>query len=373
MMRPMPAPSEPVDYGEYLRLDRLLSSQAPKSAELGRPAHDEMLFIVVHQAYELWFKQILHELDSVIGLFRAQSVDETNVGVAVARLERVVEIQKVLLDQLHVLETMTPLDFLEFRDLLVPASGFQSVQFRMIENKLGLRTPGRTPREKTPASPRLSADARDALERSTTDPSLFELLERWLERTPFLEVPGFQFWESYAAAVKRMLGAEQVLIDANPTLGPAERERQFAELRRTALSFEAVLDESAHERLRAEGRRRLSHRATRAALFIHLYRDRPILHLPFRLLRTLVEVDELLAAWRYRHALMVHRMIGTRIGTGGSSGHQYLLETVERNKVYADLFNLSSFLISRSALPALPPELDRRLGFHFRAEETRHP
>ena len=103
-----------------------------------------------------------------------------------------------------------------------------------------------------------------------------------------------------------------------------------------------------------EGRRRLSHRATRAALFIHLYRDQPILHLPFRFLTLLVDVDELLATWRYRHALMVHRMIGTKIGTGGSSGHRYLLATVERNKVFTDLYDLSTFLISRSALPPLP-------------------
>ena len=129
-----------------------------------------------------------------------------------------------------------------------------------------------------------------------------------------------------------------------------------------------MLDEAAHERLREAGERRLSHRATRAALFIHLYRDQPILHLPFRLLRTLVDVDELLSTWRYRHALMVHRMIGTKIGTGGSSGHHYLLNTVERNKVFTDLFNLSTFLISRSALPALPADLERRLGFYFPRE-----
>jgi tryptophan 2,3-dioxygenase len=124
----------------------------------------------------------------------------------------------------------------------------------------------------------------------------------------------------------------------------------------------------AHARRVAEGTRRLSHGATRAALFIHLYRDQPILHLPFRFLTLLVDVDELLATWRYRHALMVHRMIGTKIGTGGSSGHRYLLATVERNKVFGDLYDLSTFLISRSALPALPDAMERRLGFHFPRE-----
>ena len=165
-----------------------------------------------------------------------------------------------------------------------------------------------------------------------------------------------------------MLAGDRQTIEANPTLADEDKARELAGLERTAVSFAAVLDETTHQKLVAEGHRRLSWRATKAALFIHLYRDQPILHLPFQFLTTLVDVDELLATWRYRHALMVHRMIGTKIGTGGSSGHQYLLGTVERNKVFSDLYNLSTFLISRSSLPALPPEMERRLGFHYPRE-----
>jgi len=361
----MTKPRPPVEYAEYLKLDRLLSCQSPKSAEYGPPAHDELLFVIVHQAYELWFKQILHELDSVLALFRADSVDERSIGVALARLARVTEIQKLLVDQLRVLETMTPLDFLDFRDLLLPASGFQSLQFRLIENKLGLRPEQRAPIEKSMGGAALTAEAREALRASEREPSLFAVVERWLERTPFLETPGFQFWASYARAVDAMLARDREAIASNSTLGDADKRLQLAELDRTAASFSAVLDEGAHARLVAAGQRRLSWRATQAALFIHLYRDQPILHLPFRFLTTLVDVDELLATWRYRHALMVHRMIGTKIGTGGSSGHHYLLGTVERNKVFKDLYDLSTFLISRSSLPALPPEMERRLGFHY--------
>ncbi|HEY7514607.1 MAG TPA: tryptophan 2,3-dioxygenase family protein [Vicinamibacteria bacterium] len=364
----MSKPYPPVDYGQYLRLDALLDSQSPRSAELGRPAHDEMLFIVVHQAYELWFKQILHELDSLLALFRQESVDERSIGVAAARLQRIVEIEKILIDQLRVLETMTPLDFLDFRDMLVPASGFQSVQFRLIENKLGLRGPDRAAMEKTPAAGKHDGRQQEALRASETGPSLFALVEKWLERTPFLELPGYQFWESYGEAVHAMLQDDRRTIQTNPSLSEAEKESQLAQLAQTESAFEAVLDDKAHARLVAEGKRRLSHRATRAALFIHLYRDQPILHLPFRFLTLLVDVDELLATWRYRHALMVHRMIGTKIGTGGSSGHRYLLATVERNKVFGDLYDLSTFLISRSALPALPPDMERRLGFYFPRE-----
>jgi tryptophan 2,3-dioxygenase len=128
----------PVYYRDYLQLDKILNAQVPLSAAQGTPAHDERLFIIIHQVYELWFKQIQHELDDVLDIFSKEYIDEKQIGIAVSRLRRITEIQKVLVDQLNVLETMTALDFLEFRHLLSPASGFQSVQFREIENKLGV-------------------------------------------------------------------------------------------------------------------------------------------------------------------------------------------------------------------------------------------
>src|SRR5512134_2165455 len=117
--------SRPLYYADYLRLDKLLSAQELESARRGRPVHDEHLFIIVHQAYELWFKQILFELDAVLALFREPSIDERDMGRVEAHLRRIVSIERVLLGQIDVLETMTPLDFLDFRSLLVPASGFQ--------------------------------------------------------------------------------------------------------------------------------------------------------------------------------------------------------------------------------------------------------
>src|ERR1700741_3939075 len=128
----------PVYYGDYLRLDRLLSSQEPESAKIGVNAHDEMLFIIVHQAYELWFQQILHELDRVETDFGTIPVTDDAMARIVHGLNRVHEILKLVVAQLDVLETMTPFDFLDFRDLLMPASGFQSLQFRLIEARLGL-------------------------------------------------------------------------------------------------------------------------------------------------------------------------------------------------------------------------------------------
>ena len=127
-----------LNYSDYLQLEKILSAQDLMSAKRGTPAHDEMLFIIVHQVYELWFKQILHELDSVITIFKQESIIESDISFVVLRLQRIIEIQKILIDQIRVLETMTAMDFLEFRDDLFPSSGFQSAQFRLMENKLGL-------------------------------------------------------------------------------------------------------------------------------------------------------------------------------------------------------------------------------------------
>jgi tryptophan 2,3-dioxygenase len=361
----MKKPYPPLYYADYLQLDRLLSSQSPKSIEYGNPAHDETMFIIVHQVYELWFKQILHELDSVRQIFQKDYVEEKDIGVAVSRLSRVTEIQKILIDQLRVLETMTPLDFLEFRDYLLPASGFQSVQFRLIENKLGLKADQRKMYEKSAYYSFVTSEHQQIIQQSEKEPSLFQLVERWLERTPFLEFQGFNFWTSYREAVTRMFQGDRETVQSNPFLSDEEKREQLQMLTRTEESFSALFNEEKHKQLIQKGHRRLSYKATHAALLITLYRDEPILHLPFQLLTVLIDLDELFTTWRYRHALMVQRMIGSKIGTGGSSGYQYLKSTIESHKIFTDLFNLSTFLIPRSALPELPLEFEKNLGFYY--------
>ena len=360
----MKAP-DPLYYSDYLELDTLLSCQRPRSAARGKSAHDEMLFIIVHQTYELWFKQILFEMDSVMALFAKEPVDESDMGVAVSRLERIVEIQKILVDQISVLETMTPLDFLEFRDLLYPASGFQSWQFRLVENLMGLAPAQRHLFAGGAYHAALEPAHRRLVEESEARPSLLALVERWLERTPFLDTSAFKFLEAYRGAVERMLEADREVVRTNPRLSEEERVRELAEFGATEESFRALFDESRHRALVETGERRLSYRATLAALFIHLYRDQPILHLPYRFLTALVEMDGWFTAWRNRHALMVMKMLGTKIGTGGSSGYGYLKVTAEKHKVFRDLANLSTFLIPRSALPALPDDVRRSLGFSY--------
>jgi tryptophan 2,3-dioxygenase len=356
-------PRGPLYYADYLQLDQLLGSQRMESALHGRPAHDEMLFIVVHQAYELWFKQILWELDAVLATFRSSPVPEEELGQAVLRLGRIVEIQRVLIQQIDVLETMTPLDFLDFRDDLIPASGFQSVQFRLIENKLGMRRADRLQIHDAPYTSRFTAEDSARVEASEKEPTLFDLIEGWLERTPFLHFGDFDFWREYRRAVDAMLESDRASIRRNPTLTDSEKVTQLAGVEATAARFADVFEQKTGAAVASPGRH-FSRRALQAALLINLYRDQPILHLPFRLLTLLADIDRNFTTWRQRHAQMVMRMIGTRIGTGGSSGHEYLERTAERHRVFADLSALASFYIPRSALPKLPADVSSRMGFN---------
>lgn len=357
--------NEPVYYSDYLQLDKILGSQEPKSLAQGDAAHDEMLFIIVHQAYELWFKQVLHELDSIIYMFKKDYVDEESIGTIISRLRRITEIQKLMIEQFRVIETMTPLDFLDFRDFLVPASGFQSFQFRMVENKLGLKSDSRLKYNKNIYHQVLSEDHKNKVQSSEQEVSLLSLIEKWLERTPFLSYKGFNFLDSYKKAVEDMLEGDKEIIKSNHTLSDVDKEIQINELQKTRENFMTLFDEERHNELLKSGQKTLSFKATHAALFINLYRDEPILQLPFMLLSYLVNIDELFATWRYKHSMMVHRMIGTKIGTGGSSGYNYLKATIESHKIFNDLFNLSTFLIPRSALPPIPEKMKKQFAFFF--------
>jgi tryptophan 2,3-dioxygenase len=359
-----------LDYATYLKLDRLLSCQELESAKprpdrAAEPVHDEHLFIIVHQAYELWFRQILWELDAVLEIFGRDTVSDKSMGRLEAHLRRIVEIQKILLLQVDVLETMTPLDFLDFRDLLTPASGIESLQFRLIENKLGVEPARRVRINEEPYTSRFAAADREKLEESERRPSLLALVDRWLARTPFLSFGEFDFWREYRSAVERMLEKERARIEGTSGLDEDERRTRIARLQASAERFEALFQPEKHEELVGAGERRFSQKALLAALLINLYRDEPILHLPYRLLTLLMDIDEGFTNWRQRHALMVSRMIGTKMGTGGTPGTEYLRRTAEKHKVFTDLFHLSTYFIRRSELPRLPPEVERTMSFQY--------
>jgi tryptophan 2,3-dioxygenase len=361
--------SDGLYYWDYLGLDEVLDAQHLESERAGRPAHDEMLFIVIHQAYELWFKQILWELDAVDVTMRQAHIAERDLAQVVQRLERITEIQRVLLAQLPVLETMTPLDFLDFREYLVPASGFQSVQFRLIENKLGIDPDHRPLINQQPYTVVLSDEHAELIKRTAEEPSLLSHVEHWLERTPFVQWGAFDFWSEYRSTVDAMLDREARIIRDNPSLDEEGRAEQLAQHDTTVTTFMTVFDRDRYEELRAKGERQLTHGAFIAALLITLYRDEPAFQMPHRLLNALVDIDEGFTAWRYRHALMVHRMIGSKIGTGGTSGHRYLQKAAERNKAFRDLYDLATYCIPRHQLPELPPEVARQLGFRFHTDE----
>ena len=343
-----------VYYSEYLQLDKILKAQELESAKHGEPAHDEMLFIITHQTYELWFKQIIVELQSVIDVFDDPVVEEKLMGQVMHRLARIKSIQRVLIEQIDVIETMTPMEFLEFRDLLVPASGFQSIQFKQIEIMMGIRRKQRIAADREFFHSRLTESDLKILDDLEGKPTLLELTDRWLSGMPFLGIKGFEFLKEYRKAVNKMLDSDTQIIKENPTLTDREKEFQLTHFGHTRAMFESVLDAVKYEEFREQGEFRLSHKAFLAALFLNLYREEPQLYTPFRFLTLLLEIDQLFTNWRQRHASMVQRMLGSKIGTGGSSGRDYLSATTENNRVFTDLFRLSTFLIPREDLPKLP-------------------
>jgi len=327
-------------YPDYLQLDKILGAQAPESDKHGKPAHDEMLFIIIHQTYELWFKQMLHEVNSAVDIFEGDHLDDNtgDLAIAVHRLDRTHTILQVLVHQIDILETMTPLDFLDFRDMLRPASGFQSVQWKVMEARLGLKMDQR--HGKAYYTSQLKPDDKAEIAKIESAPTLFELVSRWLERMPFFDpkywpTTGAPFW----TRMKELYRASLV-----------EGEQGNAQV------WETLFESGSPER-------RLPPAACRAALFIMLYRDEPMFHLPFELLKALLDIDEAMSTWRYRHMNMVHRMIGMRVGTGGSTGKAYLRGALESHYIFAEIADLSSFLIERRKMPALPEELKKALAF----------
>lgn len=342
-----------VHYNDYLELDKILDAQFLESDKLNLHAHDEMLFIVIHQTYELWFKQLLYEVDSVANIME-QPVNDNSPALqtVVHRLNRVVSILKVLVHQIDIMETMTPMDFLEFRDMLRPASGFQSWQFKELEARLGLRYENRFGQQYYISQ--LRQQQIDTIKAAEAKQSLLQLLNGWLERMPFFEEANL--WSTFKSvgADTADTGLHQFWADYRQIYSGSLTEVENA----NRAYFDTVFLDSA-----ANAEKQLSPRANRAALFIMLYRGYPIMQLPFQLLNNLLDIDEQMSTWRYRHMSMVHRMIGTRVGTGGSTGKEYLKGALDKHYIFAEIAKLTSFLIERRRLPELSREMEVRLGF----------
>ncbi|NXM77522.1 T23O dioxygenase, partial [Serilophus lunatus] len=348
-------------YGEYLQLNKILNAQELQSEKKGKKIHDEHLFIVTHQVYELWFKQILWEMDSVRVIFQNGHVrDERNMLKVITRMNRISMILKLLVEQFSVLETMTALDFFDFRYHLSPASGFQSLQFRLLENKIGVPQSLRVPYNRRHYRDNFKGQDYELLLKSEQEPTLLQLVEAWLERTPGLDAEGFDFWGQFEVNVLKGLEEEFALIQAKTE--SEEKDDLLCEFQKQRDVLLSLFDEKRHEHLLSKGERRLSYKALKGALMIYFYREEPRFQVPFQLLTSLMDLDVLMTKWRYNHVCLVHRMIGSKAGTGGSSGYQYLRSTVsDRYKVFVDLFNLSTFLVPRHWIPKMNPTIHKFL------------
>lgn len=344
---------KPVYYSEYLQLDKILGAQKLVSFDDGEEAHDEMLFIIIHQAYELWFKQVLFEVQSVLDIMTKPTLNDNSgdLQTIVHRLQRVATIQKLLVQQIDILETMTSMDFLDFRDMLRPASGFQSAQFKILEAKLGLKFEHR--HGLNYYTSQLNSQDIDSIKKAERGASVIELVNKWLERMPFFD--NEKFWHSYKSISENKSfhpfwgDYEKIYID-----GLCEGEKN------NASDFKEVFYGSENN-----SGRTLSPSACRSALFIMIYHGYPMLEQPFQLLESLIEIDNQLGNWRSRHINMVRRMIGSRVGTGGSTGAGYLQGAMDKHYIFKELAQLNSFLTDRRKLPQLPKELTEKLGYNF--------
>jgi tryptophan 2,3-dioxygenase len=345
-----------VTYADYLRLKELLALQGGVTGREEDLARDELLFVTVHQVDELWFKLVLSELARARDVFAQELVHEQEVAPAAAGLRRAVKAFELLASHFALIETMSPRDFLDFRTKLSPASGFQSPQFREIEVLLGLPESARArvvaaTGMRDPLGPRsdLSGWAREKVAARLREPvTLKQAIDRWLHRTPIdgsrpadpddeRRVGAFveAFLASHQDEVRRMRDHARAAGVLDPAL-----EQQF----------EVEIAEA--RRFLAEGDR--AQRRTRAAaLFLELYRELPLLSWPREILDLIVQLEQAFLVFRQRHARMVERMIGRRIGTGGSDGVRYLDDTALHYRVFADLWEVRKILIRADAKPPL--------------------
>jgi tryptophan 2,3-dioxygenase len=355
--------SQTVTYWEYLRLPELLELQAGLEASDSEISEDELHFIVVHQVFELWFKLMLRELRLARDKMAAPWVEEETIPYVVHHLRRVNEILRLAAEQFRVMETLTPQDFLAFRSKLGTASGFQSFQMREIEALLGLPPEQRAAQGHSDPLLSLQAAVKHApggaalLERvlkTRQEVSLREALHAWLSRTPIQGsrptdakdsrvVEGFL--QDYLAALEQHQTAQMAHLLADHGNAPAVRA-QFAAMLDSARAFFTATDVPD-----AAARRRIR-RLRAGVLFIESYRDLPLLAWPRLLIDTVVEMEELFVLWRTRHARMVERVIGRRVGTGGSSGVDYLDETA-RYRIFSELWVVRTLLLPRAVLPPL--------------------
>lgn len=350
-------------YWHYLDLEQLLSLQGGLEDDEANLMPDELHFIIVHQTLELWFKLMLSELRLARNHLDAAEVPEQHIPHVVHHMGRIIEILKLAVQQFDVVETLTARDFLAFRDKLFPASGFQSFQLREIEILLGLEESKRAKLGKVSAlkylkdlAPRSTGghNAWSRIEQAQSEVTLLSALEKWLYRTPI--------YGSSPNDPDDEKVVEEFLTDYLKAWTHRANEQMAAMIETKAAPEEAVRkryeDSMQHVEtfLRAEDmpeENRAHYRRVRAAVvFVESYRELPLLAWPRLLLDTTVELEQRLLLFRHRHARMAERIIGRRVGTGGSAGVKYLDKT-SNPRIFTDLWTVRTVLLSSEALPTL--------------------
>ena len=318
-------------------------------------ANEEVLFITVHQVFELWFKVVLRELVAIRDLFQAEVMTNVDMTDVVTRLERCATILRVGSQHWEVVETLPPRAYLKFRSKLMPASGFQSAQLRQIEILLGLEESdriafgsegshlaalkGRGGKE-TEASKRVAFQMADM-------PSMKQVVADWLERTPIGGAAHHA--KSHAEFVEQYLAAHSADLDKN--LAHAQsvasqgadggRLKGLYDKERASVREFLMPDDERLARIRA------------AILFIETYPEEPLLTGPHQVLEGILVFEQLFVVFRQRHARMVERIIGRRTGTGGTAGVDYLDQTALKYRIFPDLWTVRSLLINPEIAPVL--------------------
>ncbi len=337
-------------YGGYLRLEDLLQLQEGPEGYSPSPCNDETHFIIVHQAFELWFKLILSELKSAHQILNSDKVDEKVMPKLVHHLERVTSIFNLMSQQWKVMETLAPQEFLAFRDRLGTSSGFESWQMREMEVLLGLNHEESSEMNplghmrKLSGEGKISKSVLENFERISSQPSIKQCLEDWLSRTPIngsvhtdegdLEVVN-SFIDGH---IQAMRDHTETVISHIVEIGHGEESKVRPRLESSIVQAEQFL--------RPEG---VVNRSRAGLLFIESYRDLPLLSWPRILIDSFVELEQSMLLFRNSHARMVERMIGRRMGTGGSSGVDYLDMTL-KYRIFVDLWAVRTILVKTDKL-----------------------
>lgn len=342
-------------YWDYLQLEKLLDSQGGLSNDETSVSEDEMHFIIVHQVFELWFKLAINEITLIRNTMSATQIEEKQIPFIVQHINRLVEIFKLSARHFKLMETLTPQDFLVFRSELGTASGFQSFQLREIELLLGLSNEEREKQGhsdpidyllKIVKETEFETNIKKRLLKLKTEPTLKDVLYEWLYRTPIMgSTPNkdedeniiSKFTNDYLHKIDE-INRSQLKIMQKDGLDISRMEKSFRETYNQFKNFLTNEDDNQMRRVKA------------AILFIESYRTLPLLAWPRLLIDKIVELEEQIVEFRFNHARMVERIIGKRIGTGGSSGVDYIDQTT-KYRIFPELWAIRSMLIDTKYLP----------------------